>query len=330
MMKGQTEREAVVVRGLLDGGGRHEWRPTEAATIHVGSDPSCQWRIDAPGVGRFHWQLCWYGRRLWLAELTHKQGHEPRRPQWSMAPIGAGLRLGGTVIVLEASVTAERSQAYEWRGGPADNTVQVRVPAAGNAPSGDPDPDATQLVDAEALRAMPVFGTLSLHGFEARPALQGSGAPSAPSLEDMFIVPAAESAPPPRPPGRLSRMLSTTPVRALLILLATGGPAAVVFLPESLANRSHVAPARLPARRAPPEAEMEMRAIQPDPARADAEAAAAQNLATGRLEEALTAYRALQEASPENPVFRDFAAVIERRIKANARCKEDGCKEEAP
>ncbi len=151
--------------------------------------------------------------------------------------------------------------------------------------------------------------------------------PAVPALDEMFIVPAQQPAPPPKPPSPLSRLTAVVPVRILIAVVAAGGMTMVTLLPEGLhAERDKPSAARLPPKRQAPEPEIDVRAVQPDSERAAAEAAAARDLAAGRLEEALRRYRELHEAAPDDPVFRDFTAIIERRVKA--RCVSGDCTEE--
>jgi hypothetical protein len=340
---------AVLVRGVLEEGGFLDWRPADGATIHVGSDPQCQWRIAAPGVARFHLQLCWYAGRLWIAEIESRTTGGCR---WLMAPLGVAIRVGRTSLTLETAASyapaAPPPAAYATTGSahatgsvhaaprvnahltassvPARADAASWTPGASFAPSGSSDPDATQLVDTNELRALPWFGPAATRAPDPAPAwTPPSGGPS---LEEMFIVPAEQAAPPPRRPDRLARLVAAVPMRAVFALVAAGGMALVVFLPESLqASRNRPPPAALPVRRPPPpEAEIEVRAVKPLTLRAAAESAAAHDLATGRLQEALTGYRALEKELPDDPVFRDFADIIERRIKA--RCEQGGCPEE--
>jgi len=179
---------------------------------------------------------------------------------------------------------------------------------------------------------MPPFGPPPGSAVQRRPvAPQQADAPGMAGpqgIDEMFIVPAQMTAQPPRPPGPLSRITAVVPMRLLIALLATGGMSAVTFLPEGLhAEHQEAAPAGLPARRQPPEPEIEVRPLQPHRDRATDEAAAARDLAAGRLDEALRRYRALQEAAPDEPVYRDFADVIEGRLKA--RCARGECGEDA-
>jgi len=345
-MSHEAESEAVVVRGVLDGGIHLEWRANQSATIYVGSDPRCSWRVTAEGVAPFHWHLCWYGRRLWMSDLSAGQGSAPGvrgAYQWTMAPVGSVMRLGATVMVFEI---ARGDRAAVRGGAPAavgrafhsDPTIVMGLaPARGGGPlnaAGEIDLDATQLVDADELRALPPFGPppgAGLPGQAIAPRANGSVMPRLPRpqpLEEMFIVPAQMAAPPPKRPSPWARLTAVVPARVLIALIAAGGMTAVTFLPEGLhAEHEEAAPARLPPRRPPPEPEIDVRALQPDRARATDEAEAARDLAAGRLDEALKRYRALQEAAPGEPVYRDFADVIERRIKA--RCARGECGENA-
>lgn len=338
-MSRHAERETVIVCGVLEAGRRLEWRPTEAMTIYVGSDPSCEWRVIADGVAPFHWQLCWYGNRLWMAEVGPRRAAGPGRFHWTMAPIGTVLRLGSAVIVLETAALAPGRRAFDAehnharRTGPSDPTLLMHTAPTRHS-SRSVDPDTTLLVDADELRNLPLFGPPQSTGPRERPRA-ASRPPAAwggtQSLEEMFIVPADQAAPPPKRPGPLARVVAVVPARILIALLVTGGTAALMLLPESLhANRDEAAPAAtLPPRRPPPEAEIELRAVEPDPARSIAELAASRDLAAGRLEEALRGYRSLLEAKPDDPVFRDFVAVIEHRIKAKARCRQGDCADDA-
>jgi hypothetical protein len=324
-MSRQPDREAVIVRGVLDGGERLEWRARESATIYVGSDQRCQWQLTAHGVAPFHWHLCWYGRRLWMAELGASAGgaEVPRSYKWKMAPIGCVMRLGSAVMVLEigrdAIVTHPASAAH------ADPTVIMRA-----APDDGIDPDATQLVAPDDLRALSPFGPPSrsapVHRQRLDPPSEAAW-PATPGLEEMFIIPAQRPAPPPRPPSPLSRLTAVVPVRVLIALLAAGGMTMVTLLPEGLhAEREKAPAARVPPRRQPPDPEIEVRAVKPDAERAAAEAEAARDLAAGRLEDALRGYRELHEGAPDDPVFRDFTSIIERRVKA--RCVSGDCTQE--
>jgi len=327
-MSRQSEREAVIVRGVLDGGRRLEWRATDSNTIYVGSDPRCQWRLDDEGVAPFHLHLCWYGQRLWMSELAGRPAATPGGFRWTIAPVGVVLRLGGTVILFEVGVPAPRlsdsDPTYHGRDTIPDQTfVTFRA---------DEDPNATQLVEPDELRALPSFGPPAMlapawsHQVPQRPE-----APVPRALEEMFIIPVEQVAPPPRPPGRLARAISAMPLRVTIALLAASSAALVVFLPESLHATHNTAPlAVLPPRRPPPDPQIDIRAVEPDPdkARARTEREAARDLAAGRLEEALGRYRELQEAVPDNPVFRDFASVVARRVRD--RCKQGNCKEESP
>jgi hypothetical protein len=324
-MSRQTDREAVLVRGVLDGGERLEWRARESATIYVGSDQRCQWQLTADGVAPFHWHLCWYGRRLWMSELAAgAAGAEaPRSYKWKMAPIGCVMRLGSTVMVLEVgrdAVVAQPASAAH-----ADPTVIMRAAADDGI-----DPDATQLVAPDDLRALPPFGPPSRSAPVLRQRLAAApeaARPAAPALDEMFIVPAQQPAPPPRPPSPLSRLTAVVPVRVLIAVIAAGGMTMVTLLPEGLhAEREKPTAARVPPRRQAPEPDIEVRAVKPDAERAAAEAAAARDLAAGRLEEALRGYRELHDAAPDDPVFRDFTSIIERRVKA--RCVSGDCTEE--
>ena len=312
----------MIVRGVLDGGGRLEWTPSEAATIYVGSDPTCQWRVTAAGVAPFHWHLCWYARRLWMAELEAGQGGAPRTYKWTMAPIGVVLRLGAAVMVFELGSAAE--PARQRRGGPSDPTLILHSVPDQHGAGADVDLDATQIIAPDDLRALPPFGPSSMSR-ALPPALQPPS-PQSLALEDMFIVPAQQAAPPPKPPGPLARLTAVVPARMLIALIAASGLTVLTFLPDRLhADHEEAAPAHVPPRRASPEPEIEMHAVAPDLGRSAAEAAAAGHLAAGRLEEALSRYRELQEAAPDDPVFRDFAAVIERRLKSS--CRQGDCAE---
>jgi hypothetical protein len=397
-MSSSAERESVLVTATLDDGSRLEWLAGDGAVIYVGSDPRCRWRLGSAGVAPFHWQLCWFRGRLWMAELELRMAIEAG---WMAAPLGVVLRLGGTAVMLSVSTAPseataiglgpsleqpsdslmrERPEEPRWgpqiapalaaapsvasaeqtrpgahaavRGAvhrayapappsshapPRAHSALIRrhapVPQAVNAVSGVVDPDATQLVDADALRALPVFGPPGRSMPPRRTAAPLPGvaprvAPPRPGdgLEDLFIVPAEVAAAPPRPPSPLARLGAVVPLRPLIALIVAGGAAVLVLMPESLhANRDKRPPATLPARRPPPDVEIEMRGVEPRPARSAAESVAARDLASGRLEEALVDYRALQAEVPEDPVFRDFATVIERRIKA--RCVSGGCAE---
>lgn len=387
----------MLVTATLDDGSRLEWLAGDGAVIYVGSDPRCRWRLGSAGVAPFHWQLCWFRARLWMAELEPRMAIEAG---WMAAPLGVVLRLGGNAVMLSVSTAPseatsmglgpsleqpsdslmrERPEETRWgpqiapalaaapraQPEPVTRVAQVSVrgavhrsftptaPApqvpprvhsalirrhppvhqAVNAVSGVVDPDATQLVDPDALRAMPVFGPpgrsmppgrspAPLPGVAPRvvpPAREGG-------LEDLFIVPAEVAAAPPRPPGPLARLGKVVPLRPLIALIVAGSAAVLVLMPESLhAKRDKRPPATLPAQRPPPDVEIEMRGVKPHPARSAAESVAARDLASGRLDEALADYRALQAESPDDPVFRDFAIVIERRIKA--RCVNGTCAE---
>jgi hypothetical protein len=332
-MNQQPEREAVIIRGVLDRGASLEWRPGEAETIYVGSDPRCQWRLDSAELSPFHWHLCWYGSRLWMADLS--DGHGGNSPpargsyQWSMAPIGAVLRLGSAVMVFEMGA-AERASPYGARRARPDDPTMIMGAATPPRGTGfDRDPDATQLLAPDDLRALAPFGPSS----RATGAQQAMAPPAdmpppgTPALEEMFIIPAEKPAPPPKGPSPLARLTAAVPPKILLSVLAAGALAALTFLPERLhADHEQAAPASLPARRPPPEVRVDMRAVQPDAERAELESAAARDLASGRLEEALSNYRKLAEAAPDDPVYRDFAAVLERRVKS--RCPEGDCVEE--
>jgi hypothetical protein len=185
------------------------------------------------------------------------------------------------------------------------------------------DPDATQLVAPDDLRAIPAFGPRA--SGQLRATARSAEPPGTPALEEMFIVPAQQPLPPAKGPGPLARITAVVPARILIALVAAGSMAVISFLPESHAEHEQAAPTALPARRPPPEVEIEVRAVKPDGKRADAEAAAAKDLASGRLEQAIDGYRQLQEAAPDDPVFRDFTTVIERRVKS--RCPEGDCVE---
>ncbi|HTE52008.1 MAG TPA: hypothetical protein VK698_14235 [Kofleriaceae bacterium] len=358
-MSASVEREAVIVIGTLGDGSRLEWLAEDGAVIYVGSDPRCRWRLAAPGVAPFHWQLCWFGGRLWMAELEPRMAREAG---WMAAPVGVVMRLGGSAMVLGVSSSARTSvslRAVSATPAPAAPSVRAPVVAKGavrgavhralipraarasqpvNTASGVVDPDATQLVEPDQLRALPVFGPpgRAMPAMPVSPFADPGAAPPAArvapagrggvALEEMFIVPAEVAVAAPRPPGPLARLAVVVPLRPLLALLIAGGAALLVFLPESLhANRNQRPAATLPARRPPPEADIEMRGVPPEPARSASENVAARDLASGRLEEALDDYRALQTEVPDQPVFRDFAAVIERRIKA--RCVNGNCAE---
>jgi hypothetical protein len=329
MMNRQGGREAIIIRGVLEGGGRLEWRPRESDTIYVGSDPACQWHVTAADVAPYHWHLCWYGSRLWMADLeTGPDGSPPVRGsyQWKMAPIGAVLRIGGTVLVFEIGAPEAHGRAMPpGRASPDDPTLILNAAAAPPDFIDDRDPDATQLVAPDDLRALAPFGPRSSGQHRAMAPSAEPRRSGEPALEEMFIVPAQQPLPPPKGPGPLARITAVVPARILIALVAAGSMAVISFLPESHAEHEQAAPAALPSRRPPPEVEIEVRAVQPDEERAEAEAVAARDLATGRLEQAIERYRELQEAAPDDPVFRDFTTVIQRRVKS--RCPEGDCVE---
>ncbi len=335
-MSRPAERESVSIQGVLEGGGFFESRAIDGVTIYVGSDPRCEWRLEAPGVSPFHLQLCWFGNRLWMADLGGRLRAVPGAPAWTMAPIGVAVRLGGAKVVLRVATSSAGQTIHQGvpastlRGWPDPAAVPYNAFAQPRG-AGDVDPDATLLVDADELRAISPFGPPAPRAGDLPEAVAARPMAASPSaaLEEMFIVPAEQPAPPPRKQGKFERLAMTVPVRNLIALIAAAGMAIVVFVPESLhANRDKPAPATLPARRPPPDPEIEVRAVQPVEVRAAAESVAARDLAAGRLEEALEDYRALQKEVPDDPVYRDFTAIIEQRMKA--RCKLGGCAEETP
>jgi hypothetical protein len=243
-----------------------------------------------------------------------------------MAPIGAVLRIGSAVMVFEIGAPESRRARTRLpgRASPDDPTLMLDAAAVPDDMLDERDPDATQLVAPDDLRAIPAFGPRS-SGQQRAMAPSGEPRQGTPALEEMFIVPAQQPLPPPKGPGPLARITAVVPARILIALVAAGSMAVISFLPESHAEHEQAAPAALPARRPPPEVEIEVRAVKPDRKRADAEAAAAKDLASGRLEQAIDGYRQLQEAAPDDPVFRDFTTVIERRVKS--RCPEGDCVE---
>jgi hypothetical protein len=154
-------------------------------------------------------------------------------------------------------------------------------------------------------------------------------------LEELFAIPRAPAAPKPnvaRRPGLIRRVCWSVSGRAVLLLSAIAGLAFLVWFPETHTaagrRKSDAAPAAAPPVEpvvvAPPlppidlpgvqELDQRPRPFYTDRAITGAERRAADHLAAGRWEKALTEYRELAITAPDDTTYAAVVRILEHKL----------------
>lgn len=337
-MKG-AHRPASVARVALISGesARSSWEFVQGRSIEaieVGSDATCDWKIDAPGVEPKHARLAFDGASLWVTSVAANVLVDGGvvGDDWVELHVGSALTLGASVLCAEAASAFEHGvpdrPTEPPKGAPLapEETLLVQAPA---------DLDVTDALGNEATRievAVPSVASRDRPG--RRPGSPQLGA----AASGVMPIPVAPVAP---PPHEVARPLETTdhvelrqPARrsTLLVALALGAFAFVSAVslaigvwwwlsgdePQALATTPETAPPRpapprpppLPAGRLP---EVPPVVAPPPVAGESSELARAVALvAEGRSAEAALAYETLAGGHPEHPEY----ALVARALRA--------------
>ena len=302
---------------------RDEWafvpgRSIEA--IELGSDETCDWRIDAPGVAPRHARLAFDGMSLWVTSVAADVLVDGAAvgDDWVELHVGSALTLGASVLCAEAAAAGHGvpdRPTEPPKGAPsaAEETLLVSAPA---------DSEVTDAPSAEATRIELSLASVASHERPGRrPASPQLGA-AASGARPVPVASAQPSTPEvARPLEATDRVVLRRPLRrsTLTVVLALGVVAFVAAVslavgvwwwlsgaePQSLATTPEAVPPRpapgrpppVPAERLPDVAPV-VAPAPPLPGEGSELSRAVALVAEGRAAEGALAYEALAGAHP--------------------------------